>query len=121
VPTISLAKRTRNILQVPTPIRNEYTSLDITMETAVRPVRDAGDMSMLDRVEMNVVDVSLKIGFVADRMLPVASLPNALLSLETLLSDLDCGSRPREKPLLIKLQRVEKSISPSGKVHIAWT
>ena len=35
---------------------------------------------MFHRIEVNVVDMSLKIGFVADRVLPIATLPNAFLA-----------------------------------------
>ncbi len=75
---------------------------------------------MFDRIEMNVIDVSLKIGFIADRVLPIATLPNAFSRLTILLGDRGVASMPREKPLLISAQRVEKSSSPSGKIQIAW-
>ena len=32
VPTISLTKRTRNILHIPAPIRNEHAWLDVAMK-----------------------------------------------------------------------------------------
>lgn len=37
-------------------------------------------MSMFDRIEVNVVDVMAKIGLVAHRMFPVASLPHPTLA-----------------------------------------
>jgi hypothetical protein len=36
---------------------------------------------MLHRIEMNVVDMPLKIRVIADRVLPVAALPNAFFAL----------------------------------------
>lgn len=35
---------------------------------------------MLDRIEMDVIDVALEIGIVANRVLPIATLPYALLA-----------------------------------------
>jgi hypothetical protein len=57
----------------------------------MRPIGYARDVPMLHWIEMNVVDMALKIGVIANRMLPISTLPNTLLS----LVDLACGSRPR--------------------------
>ena len=63
--------------------------LDIAMEAAVRPIGYARDISMFYRIEMNVIHVALKIRVIANRVLPVAALPDTLLP----LADLACGSR----------------------------
>ena len=59
----------------------------------MRPIRYARDMSMLQRIEMNVVDMALQIGVVANGVLPIATLPDALLS----FGNFACGSRLRIK------------------------
>src|SRR5882672_7724953 len=43
----------------------------------IRPVSHPRDMAVLYRIEMDVIDVAGKIVFIAQRMLPIASLPNA--------------------------------------------
>ena len=45
------------------------------MKRRVRPVAHARDKAMLDRVEMNGIDVALEIPVIADRVLPKTTLP----------------------------------------------
>ncbi len=59
------------------------------MKAAMRPVDNTRDMSVLDRIEMDIVDIALQIGIIANGVLPIATLPDALLS----LARLACGSR----------------------------
>jgi hypothetical protein len=54
------------------------------MEAAVRPIGDPADMPMLHRIEVNVIDMTRQIGIIANRVLPVTSLPDALLSFSDL-------------------------------------
>ena len=61
------------------------------MKATMRPVRDARNVSMLDRVVVDVIDMALKIGVIANSVLPVATLPDALLSAR----DFAFRSRPR--------------------------
>ena len=89
------------------------------MKAAMRPVDNTRDMSVLDRIEMDIVDMALQIGIIANGVLPIATLPDALLSLARLACGSRQGTRPREKPLLIKLQREEKSASRSGSAQTA--
>src|SRR5712671_2285362 len=63
------------------------------MKAAVRPVDNTRDMSVLDRIEVDVVDIALQIGIIANGVLPIATLPDALLS----LAHLACGSRQGSK------------------------
>jgi hypothetical protein len=42
----------------------------------MRPIAHRSRVSMLDRIDVDVVDVMAKIGLVAHRMFPVASLPH---------------------------------------------
>ncbi len=44
----------------------------------MRPIGDAGDVPVLHRVEMNVIDMALEIRVISDRVFPIAALPNAL-------------------------------------------
>ena len=43
----------------------------------MRPVRDAGDVAMLLRIDMDVVDAPAQVVFVANPLFPVAALPDA--------------------------------------------
>ncbi|HEV7601154.1 MAG TPA: hypothetical protein VGO49_13010 [Bradyrhizobium sp.] len=47
------------------------------MKAAVRPIQNAPDVSVLHRIEVNVVDMALEIGIVANGVLPIAALPDA--------------------------------------------
>jgi hypothetical protein len=52
-----------------------------TVKTAVRPIDDTCNLPMFDRIEVNVVDVTLKIRIVANNVLPIATLPDTLFAL----------------------------------------
>lgn len=54
------------------------------MKTAMRPVGYAGDVPVLHGIEMNVIDMSFEIRFVAYGVLPIAALPDAFLPLGNL-------------------------------------
>jgi hypothetical protein len=45
------------------------------------PIPDPCDQSMLDRIDMDVVDVTSQIVLIADRVLPITPLPDATLPL----------------------------------------
>ncbi len=81
---LSLSERSADFLHVSTPIHFEQSSLDKAMKTAVRPICNARDMPVFDGIELNVIDVSLKIGLIADRVLPIAPLPNSFLAFNNL-------------------------------------
>src|SRR5215467_1903234 len=59
------------------------------METAVRPITDPRDVSMLHRIEVDVIDVTLEVSVVADCMLPKPSLPDSRFA------SLDLAPRPQ--------------------------
>jgi hypothetical protein len=86
VPTSLLAEFARNLANVPTPIVRQNPALDIGVEAAVRPIAYARHVSMLHGVEMDVVDMALEIGIIADRMLPIPPLLNALFAFHDLAS-----------------------------------
>src|SRR5579859_922408 len=50
------------------------------MKAAVWPIRDTRNMPMLHGVKMDVVDVAREIGIIANYMLPITTLPDALLA-----------------------------------------
>jgi len=56
----------------------------MSMETRIWPVGYAFCQPMLHRVVVNIVDVTLQIGFIADGMLPEGALPYALFPLAAL-------------------------------------
>src|SRR5215216_5952806 len=51
------------------------------METTVRPIAHARDVSVLDGIVVNVIDVALEVGLVTDGVLPIAALPNSFVAL----------------------------------------
>jgi hypothetical protein len=85
------------------------------------PIPDPRYKSMLNRIGMDVVDVTPKIVFIADRVLPITPLPDATLPLGGTASRTGSPTaRLRENVDLISRQRVAKSRSPSGIVQTAW-
>src|SRR6266576_4447138 len=86
----SFAEQAFNVAQFSSPIRRQHATIYVAMKGAVRPIDHACYVPMLDRIEMNVVDMRLEICFISDGMLPIAALPDAFFS----LVDLALGSRP---------------------------
>src|SRR5262245_60015818 len=74
------------------------------METAVRPVANPIDITVLHRIEVNVIDVALKIRIVAEGMLQIRRCQIPVSRLRNWLRDRNCaGTSPRENPVLIWL------------------
>jgi len=59
------------------PISGITTGGDGPMKRTIGPIARPGDITVLDRVVMNVIHMPLPIGFVPQVMLPEASLPDA--------------------------------------------
>jgi hypothetical protein len=76
----SLTERPGNLFHIPTPIGRQQAPFNVAMKAAVRPISDTGDVAVLDRIEVNVVNVPLKVGIIANGVFPIATLPNALLA-----------------------------------------
>ena len=55
----------------------------------MRPIGDARDVPMLHRIEMDIIDMALKIRVIANGMFPIAPLPDTFLS----FADFACGPR----------------------------
>ena len=55
----------------------EEAALDVAVQAGVGPFDGATDEAVLDRVVMDVIDVVTVIGFIADQVLPIPTLPDA--------------------------------------------
>ena len=51
------------------------------MNRTVRPIHRSCDMTMLDRIDVDVIDVPGEIIFIGDEMFPKPALPHAALAL----------------------------------------
>jgi len=63
------------------PILRINSKSNQAVESRIWPRVDLRHMAMLDRIEVNVVDVTLEVVLIAERMLPIAPLPNAPFTL----------------------------------------
>jgi hypothetical protein len=109
----SLAERALNrILDLK--IRGLTASTDVTMKRRVRPICDAVDQAMFDRIKIAVRNVRAQILVVSDVMPPVPALPNATLAARA--SDwIDAFSSGDA------LSEVRLNESPSGReITVAW-
>ena len=66
--------------RTPTPIQRIDSFIDESLKRRMRPIPHALDPSMLDRVEMNVINVALVIIIIAYQMLPESALPDSTLA-----------------------------------------
>jgi hypothetical protein len=117
----SLSERSGDILQITAPIGRKQPTFDEAMKTAVPPIHNARDFAVLHWIEVNVIDVAFEVGVVANGVLPKKRRCQRPFSrFRILLGDLGRSSMPREKPLLMRFHRVEKSGSSSGNFHKVW-
>jgi hypothetical protein len=72
-----LAERPLYLLHIASPIRRKQTAFDITTKAAMRPIGHARNVSVLHRIEVDVIDMTLKIRIIANGVLPVPALPDA--------------------------------------------
>src|SRR3954464_2190653 len=77
----SFAERSVNVAHVASPIRRKQALPDVSMKAAVRPIGNARHVAMLDRVEMDVIDVPGEICVAANGVLPIAPLPDPFFAL----------------------------------------
>jgi hypothetical protein len=87
----------------------------------MRPISDAGDQAVLDRIDVTILDVAAEILIVADQMFPEPTLPDGAFAVR---------NADRAPPLGLwnglgevdfdQPQRNEKSASPGGSVQTAW-
>ena len=105
------------VFRRPAPIRRQDAVFDEAMERGIGPVCRTTHPAVLYRIEMDVVDMPLEIGFIADLMFPAAALPDAAFSFgeSAGVRGFGAGQLSREKPDLISDQRRAKLASPGGK------
>src|SRR5580704_4738592 len=81
VSLLRLTEGTLILAQIARPILRENSIAHITVEGGVRPVGHPVHQSVLDRIEVNVIDVALKVSVVAYRVFPVSALPQRHLAI----------------------------------------
>ena len=85
VPTRSRARLLSKIpgefADISAPVRRQIPTRDVVFETTVRPIADTPDQPVFHGIEVNVINVAGKIGFVANRMFPISALPQSSLAL----------------------------------------
>jgi hypothetical protein len=75
---------------------------------------------VLDRVDVDVIDVTGEVALIANGMFPVTALPDAALAFGGRLPEMRSpAGRLRENADLISRQRTAKSASPCGSVQAA--
>src|SRR5580700_9272354 len=57
------------------PVLRQYSLSHIAMKRRMRPIANAGHDAVFHRIVMDVIDMSLEVLLVADRVFPVSSLP----------------------------------------------
>src|SRR5436309_16098939 len=82
VPTrlASFSESTCRLTPAPAPIQRQHAARDIAMEAAMRPIANLPYMPMLNGIQVNVVDMTLQVGIVANGVLPKTALPNSSLT-----------------------------------------
>ncbi len=67
------------------------------MKATMRPLSNLRNVSVLDWIKMNIVDVTGEIVFVADGMLPITALPNTLVAFHNLATRSQVGGREKAR------------------------
>ncbi len=67
------------------PIRIKPAQPDVTMKTRPRPRLGPIDVSVLDRIKVNVITIPIVFDFVPNPVFPIAGLPDASALLRPLL------------------------------------
>src|SRR4051812_13352075 len=80
-PHLALAKAVGVIACITRPIHRVNPKAHHAVVRRIRPVRDARGMAVLHRIEVDVVDMTREVVFVAQRVFPIAPLPDAALAL----------------------------------------
>ena len=76
-----LPKTLSIVAGIASPIVWQRPLLYVAMKRRVRPIAYALHMTVLDRVEMNIINVSREVTFVADRVFPEPPLPKRHLTI----------------------------------------
>jgi len=72
-----LSESARDLALIVAPVSRQQTGFHIAMEAAVRPVANPSDITVLHRIEVDVIDVTLEIRIISDCVLPKSSLPDS--------------------------------------------
>jgi len=62
------------------PVKRQQSLPHIAVKGGIRPVDHARNQTMLERIDMNVVDMAGEVAVVADGVLPEPSLPQAVFA-----------------------------------------
>ena len=108
----------RNIY-IASPIRQINTLSNVLMKSGVRPIYNTSYQSMFQRIHMYVVDMVLIVQIVTNGIPPVVMpQPYSRSPAAYLISERrSVFGKAREKPLLIKCQRILKLLSFGGNVQ----
>ena len=116
----SFSKLACDIAYIATPVCRQTAIRNIAMEAAMRPIDHPRNVSVFDWIEVDVVHVPREIGVIANDMLPMRPCHRPFSRFAILLGVRSASyDKPREKALLIKLHRDEKSASPVGRAQTA--
>ena len=86
----------------------------------MRPITHSLHQSMLDRIEMHIIDVSRKVAIVTDGVLPKPPLPKREIAIWPALEiKVHLNQSVAECPLILRHQ-LEKSASFAGNVMMVW-
>ena len=101
------------MVRIAGPIGGVAAEADHAVKGRIRPIPDARDVAVPDRVEMDVIGVAPKIGFVAQRVLPITALPDAALAF----------ARPARRDLVVTRQIAAKTrlyeLPAGGEISVA--
>ena len=76
----SFSESACRLADAPAPVQRQYPTRDIAMEAAMWPIANLRHMPMLHGIEVNVIDMTLQVGIVANGVLPKTTLPNSPLA-----------------------------------------
>src|SRR5690606_2371454 len=62
------------------PVGGVESGAHVAMKAGIRPIPDAPNQAMLERVYVHIIDMPMKVGFVANEMFPITTLPYATLA-----------------------------------------
>src|SRR5437016_955056 len=89
-----LSKGRRRFTEIACPILRQHAASDEKMERGMRPVANSRNQIMFYRIIVNVIHVSGKIFLIADRVFPVAPLPNGKLPVRAASDRETCREQP---------------------------
>ena len=75
IQSLALSKTSPALTSISRPVIRQYPVFHVAMKRRIWPVAHALHPRMLDRIEMNVVNMPREVSFVADGMFPESSLP----------------------------------------------